>query len=46
MRMFDFDRHLDVTKLRGLMGDEADDVDIEGAWYTAFDRYRKARIIP
>ncbi|KAI9896267.1 hypothetical protein N3K66_008439 [Trichothecium roseum] len=46
MRMFDFDRHLDVTKLHGLMGDEADDVDIKGAWYTAFDRYRKAKIIP
>jgi len=46
MRLFDFDRHLDMTKVHEMMGDQKAEVDTKTAWYTAFDRYRKAKIIP
>ncbi|CAG9943093.1 unnamed protein product [Clonostachys rosea f. rosea IK726] len=46
MRMFDFDRHLDMTLVHDLMGDAKEEIDTKTAWYTAFDRYRKAKIIP
>jgi hypothetical protein len=46
MRMFDFDRQLDLTKQHAMMGDLKEEIDTKTAWYTAFDRYRQAKIIP
>jgi hypothetical protein len=46
MSMFDFDRHLDMTKLHELMGDAKLETDVKGAWWTAFDRFRESNIIP
>lgn len=46
MTLFDFDRHLDMTKLHGMMGDAKMETDAKGTWWTAFDRFRKANIIP
>ncbi|OGM50573.1 hypothetical protein ABOM_000564 [Aspergillus bombycis] len=43
---FDFDRPLDLTKAHQTWGDAKEERDVQGAWYTAFDRFRKARIIP
>ncbi|KAE8148347.1 hypothetical protein BDV25DRAFT_141870 [Aspergillus avenaceus] len=43
---FDFDRQLDLTKMHKAWGDAKEERDVQGAWYTAFDRFRKARIIP
>ena len=46
MTMFNFDRHLDMSKLHDLMGEDKTETDTKGAWWTAFDRFRAAKIIP
>lgn len=46
MKMFDFDRPLDMSKTQQMMGEAAEEVDTKTAWYTGFDRYRRAKIIP
>ncbi|KAH7018435.1 uncharacterized protein B0I36DRAFT_276992 [Microdochium trichocladiopsis] len=46
MTMFNFDRHLDMSKAHALMGKEKEETDAKGAWWTAFDRFRAAKIIP
>jgi len=46
MTMFNFDRDLDMTKCHDVWGKEKVETDAKGAWWTAFDRFRKARIIP
>lgn len=46
MKMFDFDRHLDMSLAHAMLGDAKEEVDTKTAWYMAFDRYRKANIIP
>lgn len=46
MTMFNFDRHLDMTKTHEMWGVDKEEVDTKGAWWTAFDRFRKAKIIP
>ncbi|KAF7537188.1 hypothetical protein G7054_g3886 [Neopestalotiopsis clavispora] len=46
MTMFNFDRHLDMTKCHEMMGDAKVETDAKGAWWTAFDRFRQAKIIP
>ncbi|KAI4594485.1 hypothetical protein KJ359_008274 [Pestalotiopsis sp. 9143b] len=46
MTMFNFDRHLDMTKCHEMMGDAKVETDAKGAWWTAFDRFRLAKIIP
>ncbi|KAL4951867.1 hypothetical protein BDW69DRAFT_201149 [Aspergillus filifer] len=46
MNMFDFDRQVDLTKLHQAWGDAKEERDIQGAWHTAFDRFRDAKIIP
>jgi hypothetical protein len=46
MYQFDFDRQLDVTKSHKAWGDDAEEVDTSASWYTAFDRFRKAKVIP
>ncbi|KAJ6023949.1 hypothetical protein N7540_004746 [Penicillium herquei] len=46
MSMFDFDRQLDMSKMHNAWGGGKEEVGIKQAWYTAFDRFRKARIIP
>jgi hypothetical protein len=46
MKMFNFDRQLDMSRTHELMGDAKEEVDTQTAWYTGFDRYRKAKIIP
>jgi hypothetical protein len=46
MSMFDFDRDLDMTKVHKAWSDRKEEVDTKTAWYTAFDRFKKAKIIP
>lgn len=46
MTMFNFDRHLDMSLAHEMMGDTKEEIDTKGAWYTAFDRFRQAKIIP
>lgn len=46
MKMFNFDRHLDMAKTQSMMGQAAEEVDTKTAWWTGFDRYRRAKIIP
>ncbi|RDW77751.1 hypothetical protein BP6252_05804 [Coleophoma cylindrospora] len=46
MTMFDFDRQLDMSKMHEAWGKGVEETDIKGAWWTAFDRFRKAKIIP
>jgi hypothetical protein len=51
MAMLDFDRQLDLTKMQEAwrkcsQNGMAEEIDIEEAWYKAFDRLRKAKIIP
>ena len=48
MTLLDFDRQLDSTKMHDAWskGGTIEETDTEGAWYTAFDRFRRAKIIP
>ena len=46
MTMLNFDRHLDMTTVHEMMGSSKEEVDTKGAWYTAFDRFREAKVIP
>ncbi|KAI1264816.1 hypothetical protein F5Y18DRAFT_417396 [Xylariaceae sp. FL1019] len=46
MTLFDFDRNLDVSKVQDMMGDYKVEGDTKSVWYTAFDRFREAKIIP
>lgn len=46
MSMFDFDRQLDMTKMHRAWGEKKEEATVQDTWYTAFDRFRKARIIP
>jgi hypothetical protein len=46
MGMFDFDRQLDMSKCHEAWGDAVEETDVKGAWWTAFERFRAARIIP
>ncbi|KAM5369319.1 hypothetical protein ACJZ2D_009038 [Fusarium nematophilum] len=46
MDAFNFDRHLDMSKTHEMWGDATEEIGTAAAWYTAFDRFRKARIIP
>ncbi|CEL09747.1 hypothetical protein ASPCAL12877 [Aspergillus calidoustus] len=46
MGMFDFDRQLDMNKMHGAWGETVEETDVKGAWWTAFERFRAARIIP
>ena len=46
MTMFDFDRDLDMSKCHKAWGDKKEETDVKGAWWKAFDRFRKAKIIP
>jgi hypothetical protein len=46
MYAFDFDRQLDMTKTTKAWGEGAEEVDIAKSWYTAFDRFKKAKVIP
>ncbi|KAL2794845.1 hypothetical protein BJX66DRAFT_351009 [Aspergillus keveii] len=46
MGMFDFDRQLDMSKCHEAWGDAFEETDVKGAWWTAFERFRAARIIP
>lgn len=46
MTMCNFDRQLDLTKCHEMMGEAKLEIDVKGAWWTAFDRFRKAKIIP
>lgn len=46
MTMFNFDRQLDMTKMHKTWGQATEQTDAKGAWWTAFDRFRKAKIIP
>lgn len=46
MTMFNFDRQLDLSKMHETWGDMKEERDAKGAWWTAFDRFKKAKIIP
>jgi hypothetical protein len=49
MTMLDFDRQLDLTKAHDMLKKAGAKVDVwsrEDSWYLAFDRFRKAKIIP
>ncbi|KAF9887231.1 hypothetical protein FE257_010359 [Aspergillus nanangensis] len=46
MTMFNFDRQLDMGKMHAAWGTKAEEINTQQAWYTAFDRFRKAKIIP
>ncbi|KXL44417.1 hypothetical protein M433DRAFT_90482 [Acidomyces richmondensis BFW] len=48
MTMFDFDRQLDLSKeLKAWNhGGKAEETDSKKTWWTAFERFRKAKIIP
>jgi len=46
MTMFDFDRQLDMRKCHEAWGDSVEETDAKGAWWKAFERFRKAKIIP
>jgi hypothetical protein len=46
MTMFDFDRDLDMNKVHKAWGSSKEETDVRGAWWKAFDRFKKAKIIP
>ncbi|QDS70283.1 hypothetical protein FKW77_007900 [Venturia effusa] len=46
MTMFDFDRQLDMTKTHEAWGSGVEETDTKGAWWTVFERFRQAKIIP
>ncbi|KAF7377633.1 NAD(P)-binding Rossmann-fold containing protein [Mycena sanguinolenta] len=46
MTLMDFDRQLDMSKELGAWGVDAIETDTKGAWWTTFDRFRKAKIMP
>jgi hypothetical protein len=46
MTMLNFDRELDLGKMHQAWGDSKEEADAKGAWWTAFDRFKKAKIIP
>lgn len=46
MTMFNFDRQLDMTKCFEMMGDDKVEYTTKEAFYTAFNRFRAAKIIP
>jgi hypothetical protein len=46
MTMFNFDRHIDLSLSHKAWGSATEQVDTKTAWYTAFDRFRKAKIFP
>jgi hypothetical protein len=46
MTMFNFDRQLDMSQCHEMWGSAKEEVDTNTAWYTAFDRFKKAKIIP
>ena len=46
MTMLNFDRNMDMSQTQDMMGDLKENLTTQQAWYTAFDRFRKAKIIP
>ncbi|KAH7000002.1 hypothetical protein EDB80DRAFT_726028 [Ilyonectria destructans] len=46
MTMFNFDRPLDMSQVHEMWGVAKEEVDTKAAWWTAFDRFRKVKIIP
>lgn len=46
MNQFDFVRQLELTKMHRAWGRNIEEKDVKGAWYVAFDRFRKAKMIP
>ncbi|KAF4784637.1 SirQ [Colletotrichum scovillei] len=46
MNMLGFDRQLDMTQCHEMWGSSKEEIDTKSSWYTVFDRFRKARIIP
>jgi hypothetical protein len=46
MTMFNFDRHMDATKVKEAWGSAYEETDTKGAWWTVFERFRQTKIIP
>ena len=46
MTLMDVDRHMDMSKELKAWGDHAEEIDAKTSWWTVFERYRAARIIP
>jgi hypothetical protein len=44
--MFNFDRHMDLSKTLKAWGPGKEEYDIKESWYPVFDRFRQAKIIP
>ncbi|PKY04967.1 hypothetical protein P168DRAFT_251949, partial [Aspergillus campestris IBT 28561] len=46
LSQFDFDRQVDLTRMHAAWGPAKEERDIKATWYTTFERYRAAGIIP
>lgn len=46
MTLLNFDRQLDMTQVHEMWGDKKEEIDIKGSWWTAFDRFKAAKILP
>lgn len=48
MTLFDFDRQLNLSKMHNAwkQGGEVEEADTKAVWWTAFERFRAAKIIP
>jgi hypothetical protein len=46
MYMFNFDRQLDMSKTHMAWGERTEESDTKHSWWTAFERFRKAKVIP
>ncbi|KAK7417116.1 hypothetical protein QQZ08_011742 [Neonectria magnoliae] len=46
MTMFNFDRNLDMSQTHEMWAEAKEEVNTTTAWWTAFNRFRKAKIIP
>lgn len=46
MTALNFDRQVDMSKTHKAWGEKVEELDSKTSWCTAFDRFRKAKIIP
>ncbi|KAF6837956.1 sirq protein [Colletotrichum musicola] len=46
MHALNFDRQMDMSKCHEMWGPKKEEIDTQKSWFTTFDRFRKAKIIP
>ncbi|KAF9888470.1 hypothetical protein FE257_008577 [Aspergillus nanangensis] len=46
MSQFDFDRQVDLTEMHRVWGEATEERNIQEGWFTTFDRFKTAKIIP